>query len=280
MLHTWICKFKLICLLIHKHLGFHVDGWLNNVHFAPIQVNMSSWYFLPLYFQSSRSLTPLESGLLLMPMTVFQAATGFVAGVLINRTGHYLPLIYVGMTLTTLGFSLFILFSADSSKPFIIGLELLAGLGVGQVFQSPLIALQSLVQHDDVAMATAMFGFTRSLSTSVSIVIGGVVFQNEMQKHQAMFQKALPVDIAEQFSAQNAAANVDLVSKLSPTQAGIVQKAYAQILSRMWTMYACFAALGLLASFGIQKQNLKMERAKTKTVTTVSRCDCANIDQS
>ncbi|GFF31013.1 hypothetical protein IFM58399_02747 [Aspergillus lentulus] len=61
-------------------------------------VNVSSWYFLPLYFQSSRSLTPLQSGLLLMPMTVIQAVTGFIAGFIIRRTGRYLPLIYLGMT--------------------------------------------------------------------------------------------------------------------------------------------------------------------------------------
>ncbi|KAF4195920.1 hypothetical protein CNMCM8694_005662 [Aspergillus lentulus] len=222
-------------------------------------VNVSSWYFLPLYFQSSRSLTPLQSGLLLMPMTVIQAVTGFIAGFIIRRTGRYLPLIYLGMALTTLAFSLFTLLSDKSTISAIIGLELLGGLGVGLVFQPPLIALQTFVHHDDVAIATAFFGFIRSFSTSVSIVIGGVMFQNEMQSRQGMLQRLLPGDIANTFSGQNAAANVALVRSLSPGEAQIVRDAYSQSLSRMWILYACFAAAGLLTSFGIKNQTLRTE---------------------
>jgi MFS family permease len=179
-------------------------------------------------------------------MTVIQALTGFMAGFIIRRTGRYLPLIYLGMTLTTLVFSLFTLLSDKSTISSIIGLELLGGLGVGLVFQPPLIALQSLVHHDDVATATAFFGFIRSLSTSVSIVIGGVLFQNEMQSRQHMVRKLLPENVA-------------LIRSLSHAEAQVVKEAYSQSLSRMWILYACFPAAGLLMSFGIQNQTLRTE---------------------
>ncbi|PKX97814.1 MFS general substrate transporter [Aspergillus novofumigatus IBT 16806] len=210
---------------------------------ASLFVNVSSWYFLPLYFQSSRSLSPLQSGLLLMPMTVIQAVTGFIAGFIIRRTA----------------FLLFTLLSDKSTISAIIGLELLGGLGVGLVFQPPLIALQSFVHHDDVATATAFFGFIRSFSTSVSIVIGGVMLKNEMQSRQGMLQKLLPGDVANSFLGQNATANVALVRSLNPGEAQIVGEAYSQSLSRMWILYACFAATGLLMSFGIQDQTLRSE---------------------
>jgi hypothetical protein len=191
-------------------------------------------------------------------MTVIQAVMGFITGFIIRCTGRYLPLIYLGMTLTTLAFSLFTLLSDKLTISAIIGLELLGGLGVGLVFQPPLIALQSFVHHD-VATATAFFGFIRSFSTSVSIVIGGVMFQNEMQSRQGMLQRLLPGDIANRFSGQNAAANVALVRSLSPGEAQIVREAYSPSLSRMWILYACFAAAGLLMSFGIQNQTLRTE---------------------
>ncbi|EAW17304.1 uncharacterized protein NFIA_072180 [Aspergillus fischeri NRRL 181] len=234
-------------------------------------VNISSWYFLPLYFQSSRSLTPLQSGLLLMPMTVIQAATGFIAGFIIRRTGRYLPLIYLGMTLTTLAFSLFTLLSDKSTIPAIIGLELLGGLGVGLVFQPPLLALQSFVHHDDIATATAFFGFIRSFATSVSIVIGGVMFQNQMQSRQEMLQRLLPENVAGDFSGQRAAANVALIQSLSRGEAQIVKEAYSQSLSRMWILYACFAAAGLLMSFGIQNQTLRNELANETSSSTATQ---------
>jgi hypothetical protein len=64
----------------------------------------------------------------------------------------------------------------DSSLAETIAVEIVAGLGVGLVFQPLLTALKFLVKSDDIATATALFGFIRSLSTSVSVVIGGVIF--------------------------------------------------------------------------------------------------------
>jgi hypothetical protein len=204
-------------------------------------------------------------------MTVIQAVTGFMAGFIIRRTGRYLPLIYLGMALTTLAFSLFTLLSDKSTIPAIIGLELLGGLGVGLVFQPPLIALQSFVHQDDVATATAFFGFIRSFSTSVSVVIGGVVFQNEMQSRQDMLQRLLPGKVAKDFSGQSAAANVALIQSLNQGEAQIVKAAYSQSLSRMWILYACFAVTGLLMSFGIQNQTLRTELVDETSGSTATQ---------
>lgn len=49
------------------------------------EVNLSSWYFLPLYFQSVKQSTPLHSGLLLFPITVLQSIVGVAAGSLTEQ---------------------------------------------------------------------------------------------------------------------------------------------------------------------------------------------------
>ena len=36
----------------------------------------------------------------------------------------------------------------------------------------------------DIATATATFGFTRNLGSAISVVVGGVVFNNEMKSKQ------------------------------------------------------------------------------------------------
>jgi hypothetical protein len=66
-------------------------------------------------------------------------------GIFIKKTGKYLPLIWFGMFMMTLGFGLFIDFGVNSSWAKIIVYQIIAGIGVGPNFQSPLIALQSLV---------------------------------------------------------------------------------------------------------------------------------------
>ncbi len=55
---------------------------------------------------------------------------------------------------------------------------------------APLIALQVLTASGDIATATATMMFMRQLSTAISVVIGGVISQNQMQKHYAMLDRA------------------------------------------------------------------------------------------
>lgn len=68
-------------------------------------------------------------------------------------------------------------------------IEAVAGLGVGLNFQSPWITLQSHDDPSDFATATATFGFTRNIATSVSVAIGGVVLQNPTQSSMVLVWK-------------------------------------------------------------------------------------------
>ena len=67
------------------------------------QVNVSSWYYLPLYFQAVRGASPVRSGVLLMPMVVVQALVGVAVGGIIFRYGWIRPILWTGMALSTVG---------------------------------------------------------------------------------------------------------------------------------------------------------------------------------
>lgn len=226
---------------------------------------MSSWYFLPLYFQAVEEASPLRPGLLILPITVVQACVSVAAGYFIRLTGRYLELIWIGMAGTCLGFGLFIKLGVNSSLVETVLFQIIAAVGVGLVFQPPLIALQSLVAQDDVAVATALLGFFRSFSTAVSAVIGGVIFQNQMQVHYEKLQLILPADVARNFSGQAAAANVKLIGTLTGVEKLAVQKSYAESLSSMWILYSSIAGLGLVLSVFITKQDLASEHVATRT---------------
>lgn len=108
-------------------------------------VFISSSYFLPLYFQAVLGATPILSGVYLLPSAVSLSFMSMFTGIFIKKTGQYLPPIWFGMFMMTLGFGLFIDLDANSSWAKIIIFQIIAGIGVGPNFQAPLIALQSLV---------------------------------------------------------------------------------------------------------------------------------------
>ncbi|KAJ9613474.1 hypothetical protein H2200_003416 [Cladophialophora chaetospira] len=219
-------------------------------------VNVSSWYFLPVFFQAVRGASPTRSGVLIMPIVVVQAVTGVAAGAITYQFGWVRPLAWVGMALMTLGFGLFAIIGTSTTLALTVFIEIVAALGVGATFQAPLIAYQSAVGSADIAMATALFGFVRSLSTSISVVIGGVVFQNGMSSQSKHLTNALGAQLAQNFSGSTAATNVLTVHALPLYQQAVVKKAYVHSLKDMWAMYAAVGGLGLIAALFLRKQAL------------------------
>ena len=192
---------------------------------------------------------------------------GILAGVFIHRTGRYLELIWVGTTFMTLGFGLLIKLNAQSTLREIIPFQIVAGIGSGLLFEPPLIALQTLVSQDDTATATATFGFIRNLGLVLSIVIGGVVFQNGMSLRAPQLRASgLSSNITDQFSGGAAAANVMVISTLQdPAQKLVVKEAFAWSLRNMWILYTSGAVCGIVATAFISKQVLGREHTETKT---------------
>lgn len=228
-------------------------------------VFIAGTYYAPLYFQAVLGATPLLSGVYLLPFALALSFTSGATGVFIKKTGKYLPAIWFGMIIMCVGFGLYIDLPRHPGWAQIIIFQIIAGIGVGPNFQSPLIALQTMIAPKDIATATATFGFVRNLSTSISVVIGGVVFQNEMQKRAASLQAALGPEIASALSGGSAGASVGVVSRLPAAQREIARDAFYDSLRVMWIMYVAFAALGVFISFFIGSQALSKEHQTVKT---------------
>ncbi|ORY55845.1 major facilitator superfamily-domain-containing protein [Pseudomassariella vexata] len=228
-------------------------------------VFISGSYWLTLYFQGVLGVSPLLSGVYLLPFALSLSFVSASTGIWMKKTGQYLPAIIFGMLFLTLGFGLLINLESHANWPKVIIFQIVAGIGVGPNFQAPLISLQSAVDRRDVASATSTFGFIRQLATSMSVVIGGVVFQNEMQKQHPSLLASLGPELASQLSGSSAVGSVSVVAALTGEQGDIAKAAYWNSLKTMYIMYTCVAGLGLLISPLVGQRKLSKEHQEHKT---------------
>ncbi|KAK3936171.1 major facilitator superfamily domain-containing protein [Diplogelasinospora grovesii] len=228
-------------------------------------VFISGSYYLPLYFQAVLGASPLLSGVYILPFTLSLALVSAATGIFIKKTGKYLPCIIFGMTVMTLGYGLFIDLEARANWAKIILFQIVAGIGVGPNFQSPLIALQTTVEPRDIASATGTFGFVRQLFTSISVVIGGVVFQNQMQKQYPQLLAELGPQTAGLLTGANAGASVGVVGQLPGREGDIARQAYWDSLRTMYIMYVAFAGLGLVIAMFVGSRKLSKDHTEHKT---------------
>lgn len=224
-------------------------------------------YYMPLYFQSAKAASALRSGVLLVPLIVTTAVFGVLTGIFIHRTGKYRELIWLGTVLLTAGYGAFVSLVPETSIATIVGFQLIAGAGSGLLFEPSLVALQAFSAQDDVATATSTFAFVRSLSLAVSIILGGVVFQNSMDARSSQLRAAgLPADLTEQLTGKHAAANVMLTHTIQDEgHKRVVKAAFAWSMRNMWIMYTALSFLAVVSGVFVKEKKLSKEHTETIT---------------
>lgn len=197
-------------------------------------VFLGTAYYLPLYFQAVLLASPLVSGVYLLPFIVSSCVVAALTGLYIQKTGKYMPAMYIGLVTMTLGIGLLIDVGVDKNWGKIIGFQVIAGAGVGMNWEGPLLAVQAVLPSRDVAAATTTMGFMRTISTAISVVIGGVVFQNQMNTKQGYLKEKLGAELAAAFDGANATFNVELVKTLPEEQQFFVRTAFYESMRTMW----------------------------------------------
>lgn len=75
------------------------------------------------------------------------------------------------------------------------------------------------------------------------------MFHSEMQKHAFSLRSAgLPSDLVSSLSTGEAASSTSAIAALPPAQRMLVHEAMTDSLGKIWILFTCVSALGLLAS--------------------------------
>ncbi|TRM60419.1 major facilitator superfamily [Schizophyllum amplum] len=138
-------------------------------------VFFSSVFYLPQFYQTAHRYSPLQAGLMLIPLLVSQMAASWVAGMAVSKTGRYRGIIYTGFGLYAIGNGLLSTLTPSASKAPAIVYMIIAGCGTGMTLQTTTVAAQASVSREDVSVVTAFRNFVRLLGGTFSVTIGSVI---------------------------------------------------------------------------------------------------------
>lgn len=226
---------------------------------------IANLYYLPLYFQSVLGAGPIMSGVYLLPVAITLCVLSSLSGYYISQTGRYRPPIYIGLIVMLLGTGLYIDMQAYPSWPRIILYQIVSGLGLGPVFQAPIMAIFTLTKPADIAAAVTTLLFIRDIATAMSIVFGGVIFQNRMSQQSGTIIAAVPFDTAQQIIGGEASSALNLIPTLPEDQRRVINEVYTSSIRTEWIFYTVLAGVALLLSLLISKQVLSKEHKIHKT---------------
>jgi MFS family permease len=220
-------------------------------------------YYLPLYYQNVRRLTPIHSALLTLPLVLTQRYihSGFgsignansslsfasiLSGQYISRRKRYGEVIWLGFTLFTLGTGLTTLFTRETATWKIIVILIVLGYGNGNCFQPTIIALQAHCLKSQRAVVISVRNFLRCLGGSIGLAVSAAILQNTLRG-----------ELPEQYKylAKSTYTKPDY-SQFSAADGDAINEAYAKASRAVFIFMAPCAAVCLVSCIFVKDRGL------------------------
>lgn len=118
-----------------------------------------------------------------------------ITGFAVAAIGYYVPFMWIGSILATVGSGLLFSLKVDSPSGVIIGYQVLAGLGAGMCNQLPFTAVQYVLPPDKMIQGSAIVSFCNSLGPVLGISVAQAVFASTLSQQLKQVAGVDPVKI-------------------------------------------------------------------------------------
>lgn len=206
----------------------------------------SSAYFLPLYFQALKDVSPLVSGIDTLPLNAFMMPAAVISGLIMAKTGFCRPIHATAWGFFALAFGLLTTLNTDSSIAEWVFYQIFLAIGLGASFVTILPAIQSTLAESDVAVSTSTFSFIRSFGIVWGTTIPSTIFNSQINANlHTISDPSIRAVLANGGAYQFAAGGSSLASLPPVTHAETVAL-YTTALKPVWQVLLAFSILGFL----------------------------------
>ncbi|KAH0583751.1 hypothetical protein J132_00776 [Termitomyces sp. J132] len=212
----------------------------------------SGAYYLPVYYQVLGA-SATRAGIEMLSYSLGSSFTSALSGVIVSRTGQYRPIMWIAFAVFTVGLGLMTMLDASSSQVVKEIFPLIAALGLGNLFQTPLIGLQAAMPIKDMATSTATFGFIRTLGGTVGISIGQAIFSSTVSKKVARIPN-VTIDTSPGGLSQSIRTLKNIPDPITRFK---VINAYARSISTIWLVMTPIVGAGFVMVLFVRKYSLK-----------------------
>jgi len=213
-------------------------------------------YFLPIWFQAIKGISAIDSGIRLLPLVLAMVVSSVVTGVLTSHIGYYAPFLIIGVCLMVVGAGLLTTLQVDTGEAKWIGYQVLFGWGLGNSFQAPNLAAQTVMPTDDVPIGTSLMLFSQLLGGAVFISVG----QNMLGTQLLERLKGVPGFNATFLQDEGATTITQLPDSIKP----IVVSAYNEALREVFRVGLIMACLTIFGALAMEWRSVKKNTPEEK----------------
>ncbi|GII92172.1 MDR family MFS transporter [Sinosporangium siamense] len=224
--------------------------------------------FLPQYLQVVKGMSPMNSGLMTLPMVTGLFGASVLTGRLVSRTGRWKIFPLVGMVTVAVGLYLLSRLRVDTPLP-VVGLNMaVLGLGLGASMQTLILAAQNAARREDLAVSTTGVAFFRALGGSMGVAAFGAILSTRLAGELTSLSKAagLPLPAGERL-ALGAPADIRL---LPAPMVEVVLESFNRAVHTVFLFGVPLGLLGALAVLALKELPLRSARTRKEDLARVA----------
>jgi len=217
-------------------------------------------YFWPIYFQSVRNTSARDSGINLLPSIVSNSLGTACAGWIASRSGHYVPLMWIGAPILAVGGGLYQLIRPDSPRGQWIAFQIMSGVGYGICSQMPILAVQVVLSKADVPTGLVMVMFFQVLGGALAPSVGQNIFTDKLLR---TLRDVRGIDAA----AVLAAGGTEFRDMVPPQLLDAVIDAFNTALRAVFWVAVASSAIAWIVSWAMEWRKLPDSKKETGQVS-------------
>lgn len=209
--------------------------------------------YIPVFMQGVMGTSATNSGVVLIPFMLAWIASGIVAGQTVTRTGRYRIWPISGSITSLVGFIVLSELNVHSSRARAIVCMVLIGSGMGQMFQTYVVAMQNAVPRSSLGIATASIQFCRTIGAMFGTAIFGSLLTRRLTSELA----SRLGEVAQQVSPGALLSGTMRVADVPPQTVEAVRDSLASALHTAFLGGLPLMSLGLVAALMLKELPLR-----------------------
>ncbi|HEX9012255.1 MAG TPA: DHA2 family efflux MFS transporter permease subunit, partial [Anaerolineaceae bacterium] len=206
IIELFVAKTPLLDLRLYQKRTYLIASLLGYVSVIAL---FGAEFLMPIYLQSLRGRTALNTGLILLPMAISGGIATILAGRLYDRVGPR-PLVAFGFSVLIINTWQLSQIRADTPISWIMTLLALRGLAFGATIQTTFVTALSVIPVRQIALGSSLTNATRQVVQSLGVAILATVVASSLSPQVAAVQQQFQQQPRIQNAAPVAICSVDV----------------------------------------------------------------------
>ncbi|RCI08540.1 hypothetical protein L249_8927 [Ophiocordyceps polyrhachis-furcata BCC 54312] len=210
-------------------------------------------YYIPLWFQTTHGINPVESGIYTIPLILSLVIAAALSAAFTQRIGYFAPSMILSPCVTAIGDGLMTTFTPTTGSSHWIAYQFLVGFGIGLGMQTAMISVQATLPKMDVPMGIAIVLFAQQLGGAIFVSVGQTILSG------ALVQKLAHVPALDPQAIVRAGAT-ELRHMLPARYIPTVLNAYNYACTRIFFAALALAFCQLLSACCVEWRSIKKKK--------------------